>query len=75
VLYDLAALQGIRPPALDAIGDPVKLAVGRVRGPEPEQWTHAGRGAFIAWPHAAGADFAEVMTAGELRGLLAQEGG
>ena len=58
------------PPPLEVIGADVMLAVAPVRGPEPWQWREAAPGAFIAWPHAAGAGLAEEMTAGQLRAYL-----
>jgi hypothetical protein len=59
------------PPPFDAIGPDVMLAVATVRGPEPWQWREAAPGAYIAWPHAAGAVHAEEMTAAQLRAILA----
>jgi hypothetical protein len=58
------------PPPLDAISPDVMLAVAPVRGPEPWQWRQAAPGAWMAWPHAAGAVHAEEMTAAQLRAIL-----
>lgn len=71
-LYRIAAERGIRPPPLGEISADAKLAVAPVRGANPEEWTPAAEGAFIAWPGVVGAGHAELMTAGQLRAELAR---
>ena len=66
-------MAGVRPPPLAETGAGVKLAVAAVPGEIPEEWTYAAPGAWFAWPEAAAVAqwHAEVMTAGQLRALLA----
>lgn len=59
------------PPPLDDLDDGAMVAVAPVPGKTLEEWRHVALGAWIARPDAAGADEAEVMTAGQLRALLA----
>ncbi|HET9968761.1 MAG TPA: hypothetical protein VFQ68_11030 [Streptosporangiaceae bacterium] len=59
------------PPPLDGLGDAAMVAVAAVPGKVLEEWRHVALGAWIARPDAAADGCAEVMTAGQLRALLA----
>ncbi|HET9966865.1 MAG TPA: hypothetical protein VFQ68_01440 [Streptosporangiaceae bacterium] len=59
------------PPPLDGLGDAAMVAVAPVPGKALEEWRHVALGAWIARPDAAADGCAEVMTAGQLRALLA----
>lgn len=62
----------LAPPPLEAIGDGELLAVAAAPGMDPDEWSPAAPGAWVAWPGRAGAGLHdEVMTAGQLRALLA----
>lgn len=60
------------PPVLDGLDDDAMVAVAAVPGKTLEEWRHAAPGAWIAWPDADAGGCAEVMTAGQLRALLAE---
>lgn len=60
------------PPPLEDLDDSAVLAVAAVPGKVLEEWRHVALGAWIARPDAAADGFAEVMTAGQLRALLAE---
>lgn len=60
------------PPQLFDLDDGTMLAVGTVPGTCPEEWRPVADGAWIGWPHAEGAAYAEEMTAAQLRAELAR---